>query len=377
MQGVRGGVPARGGLRVRAVLRAARGGLRPHARSATRAELRRRIQAGPNDLWRYADFLPLAEGPPGRSNRLGSRAGLPAGATPLIRADRLAEHLGLREVWVKNDAANPTHSFKDRVVAVAAARARELGFGTLACASTGNLSNAVGGGRRRARPAVLRLHPGRPRGAEDPRDRRLRREPRRGARQLRRRQPALHRALRRARGLGVREHQHAARTTPRARRRSRSRSSSSSAGSCPTAASCRSRRARCSRRSTAASPSGSSSASSTGAPPVMNGAQADRLRAGRERVRRRRRLLPAGQAGHDREVARDREPGGRPLRARSRARDRRLDRRRRRRRDPRGHRPARAHDRDLHRDRRRRQRRGARPSWRGAATSTPTSASCS
>ena len=60
-----------------------------------------------------------------------------------MRADRLAERLGLREVWVKNDAANPTHSFKDRVVSVAATRARELGFTTLACASTGNLANSV------------------------------------------------------------------------------------------------------------------------------------------------------------------------------------------------------------------------------------------
>jgi threonine synthase len=57
--------------------------------------------------------------------------------------DRLAEHLGLEEVWIKNDAANPTHSFKDRVVSVALARARELGFRTIACASTGNLANAV------------------------------------------------------------------------------------------------------------------------------------------------------------------------------------------------------------------------------------------
>jgi threonine synthase len=68
---------------------------------------------------------------------------LPAGWTPLLRADRLAEQLGLDEVWVKNDAANPTHSFKDRVVSVAIARARELGFQTIACASTGNLANAV------------------------------------------------------------------------------------------------------------------------------------------------------------------------------------------------------------------------------------------
>ncbi len=106
------------------------------------AELRRRIQAGPQNIWRYADFLPV-DGQPGPSGRASSRAGLPAGCTPLIRADRLAERLGLGEVWVKNDAANPTHSFKDRVVSVAATRARELGFEVLACASTGNLANSV------------------------------------------------------------------------------------------------------------------------------------------------------------------------------------------------------------------------------------------
>ena len=106
------------------------------------AEFRRRIQGGPQNIWRYADFLPV-ETQPGSSGRNTSRAGLPAGCTPLVRADRLAERLGLGEVWVKNDAANPTHSFKDRVVAVAVARARELGFDTLACASTGNLANAV------------------------------------------------------------------------------------------------------------------------------------------------------------------------------------------------------------------------------------------
>src|SRR3954470_20613665 len=105
-------------------------------------EIRRRIQAGPQNIWRYAEFLPL-DAPPGPSVRSSSRAGLPAAATPLIKADRLAERLGLGEVWVKNDAHNPTHSFKDRVVAVAAQRALELGFDTLACASTGNLANAV------------------------------------------------------------------------------------------------------------------------------------------------------------------------------------------------------------------------------------------
>jgi threonine synthase len=98
---------------------------------------RRRIQGGPQNIWRYHDFLPL-EGPQPRT-----RTGLPAGCTPLIRADRLAARLGIREVWVKNDAANPTHSFKDRVVSVASTRARELGYDTLACASTGNLANSV------------------------------------------------------------------------------------------------------------------------------------------------------------------------------------------------------------------------------------------
>ena len=97
-------------------------------------ETRRRIQAGPPTIWRYVDFLPFDRPP---------RTVLSAGVTPLVRADRLAERLGLEEVWVKNDAANPTHSFKDRVVTVALAKARELGYETVACASTGNLANAV------------------------------------------------------------------------------------------------------------------------------------------------------------------------------------------------------------------------------------------
>jgi len=101
------------------------------------AEARRKIQAGSAGIWRYADFLPFAAGPP------AERSALEPGLTPLVRADRLAERLGLGEVWVKNDAANPTHSFKDRVVAVAVAKARELDFDTVACASTGNLANAV------------------------------------------------------------------------------------------------------------------------------------------------------------------------------------------------------------------------------------------
>src|ERR1700691_3970617 len=96
--------------------------------------LKRRIQAGPHSLWRYGDFLPVQTAPKGA---------LQAGWTPLLRADRLAAELGLEEVWIKNDAANPTHSFKDRVVSIALARARELGFQTIACASTGTLAKAV------------------------------------------------------------------------------------------------------------------------------------------------------------------------------------------------------------------------------------------
>jgi len=98
-------------------------------------EARRKIQAGSGGIWRYSDFLPF-EGQAGDP--------LEPGLTPLIKADRLAERLGTgAEIYIKNDAANPTHSFKDRVVAVAIAKARELGFETVACASTGNLANAV------------------------------------------------------------------------------------------------------------------------------------------------------------------------------------------------------------------------------------------
>jgi threonine synthase len=100
-------------------------------------ETRRRVQAGSAGIWRYSDFLPFDGGPP------AERGALEPGLTPLVRADRLAERLGIGELWLKNDAANPTHSFKDRVVAVALAKARELGFDTVACASTGNLANAV------------------------------------------------------------------------------------------------------------------------------------------------------------------------------------------------------------------------------------------
>src|SRR5688500_1730473 len=115
------------------------------------AEAKRKIQAGPQGIWRYADFLPFSERP---------RDPLQPGLTPLVRADRLAERLGLDEVWVKNDAANPTHSFKDRVVAVALARARELGFDTLACASTANLADSVAAHAAAAGPRSYGFMPG-------------------------------------------------------------------------------------------------------------------------------------------------------------------------------------------------------------------------
>jgi threonine synthase len=100
------------------------------ARSVTRES----IASGPASLWRYAGLLPV-DAP--------AEPRLAPGLTPLVAAPRLAAELGVGELWLKLDTANPTHSFKDRVVAVAAAKARELGFGTLACSSTGNLANAV------------------------------------------------------------------------------------------------------------------------------------------------------------------------------------------------------------------------------------------
>ena len=164
------------------------------------AAIKRKIQAGPHTMWRYADFLPLA-GP--------ARSALPTGWTPLVKADRLAARLGIKELYIKNETANPTHSFKDRVVSVALARARELGFDTLACAEHGQPRQRRRRARRGRRAARLRADPARPRGAEDPRHRRLRGADRGRQGQLRRRQPALHRGLGRAAGLGVREHQHA------------------------------------------------------------------------------------------------------------------------------------------------------------------------
>jgi threonine synthase len=102
--------------------------------AVAKAVSREQIAAGPPSLWRYEALLP--------TRAPADPAGGP-GWTPLVRAPRLAQALGIGELFLKLDHTNPTHSFKDRVVAVAAAKAAELGTDTLACASTGNLGNAV------------------------------------------------------------------------------------------------------------------------------------------------------------------------------------------------------------------------------------------
>ncbi len=101
------------------------------------------IEAGPPSIWRYASLLPVRPDAAGRPNT-------EPGGTRLVRADRLAAELGLRTLWVKDERGNPTHSFKDRVVAVALAASLEMGFRVLACPSTGNLANAVAAAAARA-----------------------------------------------------------------------------------------------------------------------------------------------------------------------------------------------------------------------------------
>ncbi len=108
------------------------------------------IEAGPPNLWRYAGLLPVGHDP-------DARVTLNPGFTPLVRADNLAQALGMTgRLWVKDDSANPTHSFKDRVVSMALTAARQLGFARVACASTGNLANSVAAHAARAGiPAVV------------------------------------------------------------------------------------------------------------------------------------------------------------------------------------------------------------------------------
>ncbi|WP_027931650.1 threonine synthase [Amycolatopsis thermoflava] len=101
------------------------------------------IEAGPRNIWRYKRLLPVP-------SNVEEVPNTEPGCTRLVKADRLAKALGVKSLWVKDDTGNPTHSFKDRVVAVALAAAREFGFDTLACPSTGNLANAVAAAAARA-----------------------------------------------------------------------------------------------------------------------------------------------------------------------------------------------------------------------------------
>ena len=108
------------------------------------AALRARIAAGPASIWRYAPLLPVPED-------VADKPNTHPGFTKLVRADRLAAELGVTgELYVKDDSGNPTHSFKDRVVAIAVEAARAFGFTTLSCSSTGNLAGAVGAAAARA-----------------------------------------------------------------------------------------------------------------------------------------------------------------------------------------------------------------------------------
>ncbi|MCG8917045.1 threonine synthase [Actinokineospora sp. PR83] len=104
---------------------------------------RESIEAGPQSIWRYRGLLPVP-------SDVREHPNTEPGMTRLVKADRLGAALGLKSLWVKDDTGNPTHSFKDRVVAVALAAARELGFRVLACPSTGNLANAVAAAAARA-----------------------------------------------------------------------------------------------------------------------------------------------------------------------------------------------------------------------------------
>ncbi|MCR3749878.1 threonine synthase [Lentzea californiensis] len=101
------------------------------------------IEAGPRSIWRYRGLLPVP-------STVEQHPNTDPGGTRLVEAHNLAKALGVRKIWVKDDTGNPTHSFKDRVVGVALAAARELGFKVLACPSTGNLANAVAAAAARA-----------------------------------------------------------------------------------------------------------------------------------------------------------------------------------------------------------------------------------
>ena len=304
--------------------------------------VKRRIQAGPQNLWRYSDFLPFSSQP---------RYALPAGCTPLVRAPRLAEALGLREVWVKNDAANPTHSFKDRVVSVALAKARELGYETVACASTGNLANAVAA---HAAAAGLDSYVFIPADLEE--------------------QKILATGVYGTKLVTVRGNYDDVNRLCTELSADRDWAFVNvnvrpyyAEGSKTLAYEIAEELGfELPDRVVAPIASGSLFTKIArgfdewrevglveGETPTMNGAQADGCSPVAQRVRGRLGRLQAGEAGHDRQVARDRQPGRRSLRARARAAQRRHDRLGQRRGDPRRHQAARRDHRHLHRDGRR------------------------
>ncbi len=110
-------------------------------KSMSRGVGRKRIAGGPSTMWRYQDLLPMN----------GEVIDIGTGFTPLVKADNLGQEIGLEQLYIKNDCLNPTYSFKDRVVAVAITKAKEFGFTTVACASTGNLASSVAAHAAKAR----------------------------------------------------------------------------------------------------------------------------------------------------------------------------------------------------------------------------------
>ena len=161
---------------------------------------REKIEMRPHTMWRYQELLPL-DGEP--------TVGTQVGGTPLVKADRLAKELGVERLWIKNDAVNfPTLSFKDRVVAVALCKAREFGYTTVGCASTGNLANSVAANAAAAGLDSYIFVPSDPRADQDPRHQRLRlrQGDRRSRRHLRPGEPPVYASGVQVR-LGLRQHQ--------------------------------------------------------------------------------------------------------------------------------------------------------------------------
>ncbi len=282
---------------------------------------REQIEAGPGSMWRYEALLPVEPGAAGRR-------GLQPGLTRLVRADNLAAELGARAVWVKDDSGNPTHSFKDRVVAVALENGRRLGYTTIACASTGNLANAVAAAAARAGLASVVFVPSNLEAGkivttavyggtlvaidgnyDDV-------------------QPALL-GDRLEQGLGIRQRQPAA-LLRRGQQDRRLRDRRAIGVAAP-------RRDRVPGGVRLAADQGRQGLPRVRGPrprrrPGLSGIRCpgDRLLAGVPGVPGRPRRHPPGQARHHRQVARDRQSRGRPVRARRGAQDGRGDRRRQR-----------------------------------------------